>query len=147
MGEETKRILKMVANGKISADEGERLLGALASGSERGSAGEAPNDPVRRRGAGGALRYLRVVVEPDPSQEKGERVNIRVPLKLIRSGLKWASFIPGEAREQMNKTLNEKGIDLDISKMSGEDLDELMQSLDDLTVDVEGKEKIRIFCE
>jgi len=79
--------------------------------------------------------------------KKAERVNIRVPLRLVRAGLKWASFIPREAREQVNESLKRKGIEMDFTKMTQEDLDELIQNLDEFTVDVEGEEKVRIFCE
>jgi hypothetical protein len=36
---------------------------------------------------------------------------------------------------------------MDFTKMSQEDLDELIENLNDLTVDVEGEESVRIFCE
>jgi hypothetical protein len=36
---------------------------------------------------------------------------------------------------------------MDFSKIKPEDLEELISQLDDLQVQVEGKEKVRIFCE
>jgi hypothetical protein len=36
---------------------------------------------------------------------------------------------------------------MDLTKIKPEDLAELLTHLNDLPVDVEGKEKIRIFCE
>jgi hypothetical protein len=36
---------------------------------------------------------------------------------------------------------------MDFSKIKPEDLEELVTQLNDLQVEVEGKEKIRIFCE
>ena len=68
-------------------------------------------------------------------------------MKLIRAGLKWASFIPKHAQSSVNQALHEKGIDMDFGKMRPEDIEELLVHLDDLTVDVEGSETVKIFCE
>ena len=138
MNEERKRILEMLAEGKINADEAERLLSALSKETETGS-----NITEKVWGH----KYLRVVVEPAPGSAGTEKVNIRVPLKLIRAGLKLAAFIPKDAQVKVNEALHEKGIDTDFSKIKPEDLEDLIAQLDDLTIDVEGKEKIRIFCE
>ena len=138
MNEERKRILEMLAEGKINTDEAERLLSALSNETEKGS-------DITEKVWG--HKYLRVVVEPAPGSESTERVNIRVPLKLIRAGLKLASFIPKDAQVKVNEALHEKGIDTDFSRIKPEDLEDLIGQLDNLTVDVEGKEKIRVFCE
>jgi hypothetical protein len=135
MSEEQRKILEMLVSGKITIDDAERLLGALSSGQGTDEKGKFK------------VKYLRVVVEPDPGDKKGERVNIRVPLKLIRAGLKLASVIPKDAQRKVNEALNEKGINLDFSQIRAEDLDVLVEQLDDITVDVEGKEKVRVFCE
>ena len=138
MNEERKRILEMLAEGKINTEEAERLLSALSKETETGS-------DITEKVLG--QKYLRVVVEPAPGSESSERVNIRVPLKLIRAGLKLAAFIPKDAQGKVNEALHEKGIDTDFSKIKPEDLEDLIEQLNDLTVDVEGKEKIRVFCE
>ena len=138
MNEERKRILEMLAEGKINADEAERLLSALSKETETSS-------DITEKVLG--QKYLRVVVEPAPGSESTERVNIRVPLKLIRAGLKLAAFIPKDAQVKVNEALHEKGIDTDFSKIKPEDLEDLIEQLNNLTVDVEGKEKIRVFCE
>ncbi len=138
MNEERKRILEMLAEGKINTEEAERLLSALSKETETSS-------DITEKVLG--QKYLRVVVEPAPGSENPERVNIRVPLKLIRAGLKLAAFIPKDAQVKVNEALHEKGIDADFSKIKPEDLEELIEQLNNLTVDVEGKEKIRVFCE
>jgi uncharacterized protein YpuA (DUF1002 family) len=86
-------------------------------------------------------------VKPGPGSDKPEKVNIRVPYKLIRAGLKLASFIPKNAQAQVNEALHEKGMDIDFSKIKPEDLEEIIRQLDDLSVNVEGKETVRIFSE
>ena len=138
MKEDRRKILDMLAEGKISVDEAERLLSAVSSdetGREKGHEEKS------------RLKYLRVLVEPGPNSKESERVNIRVPLKLIRAGLKWAAFIPKSVQGKVDDALHEQGIDMDFACLNPEDLEDLITNLNDLTVDVEGKEKIRIFCE
>jgi len=137
MSEETKKILEMLRDGKVGVDEAEKLLAA-------GSTPSAPaQDPVA---ANGTRKYLRIQVDPEEGVG-GDRVNIRVPMKLIRAGLKLAAFLPRDAQTQVNDALREKGMDLDLSKLTPEDLEELVTNLDDLTVNVEGKQKVRIYSE
>ena len=133
MAEERKKILEMLSAGKITAEEAERLLSAISN--EDGAARN--NEP----------KYLRVMVEPGPESKSPDKVNIRVPLKLIRAGLKLAALIPKSAQTQVNDALHEKGIEMDFSQIKPEDLENIVKQLDDLTVDVEGKESVRIFCE
>jgi hypothetical protein len=138
MSEERRKILEMLSAGKISVEEAEKLLAAVGPQGEE--AGE-------KRSPAAGFKYLRVLVEPGPASEKKERVNIRVPINLIRAGLKWAAFIPQHAQLEVHKALAEKGINIDLAKITPQDMEELIANLNDLTVDVEGEEKVRIFCE
>ena len=143
MSEESRKILDMLAAGKITVDEAEKLLAAISD--QESSQMEGKQDTPS--GGKPNFKYLRILVEPGPDSEKQEKVNIRIPSKLIRAGLKWAAFMPKHARSKVNEALTEKGIEMDFNKMSVEDLEDLVTHLDDLSVDVEGKEKVRIFCE
>jgi hypothetical protein len=136
MSEERKKILEMLQQGKITVDEAEKLLAALSS----------PEEKETEAGKAGC-KYLRIQVEPSPGSESQDRVNIRVPMKLIRAGLKWAAFIPKNAQSSIDKALREKGIEMDFSAITTQDIEELVAQLNDLTVEVEGKEKVRICCE
>ncbi len=138
MNEERKRILEMLAEGKINTEEAEKLLSAL-SGENKTTSGDM--------GKESNYKYLRVMVEPGPASESSDKVNIRIPLKLIRAGLKLASFIPKDAQVKVNEALHEKGIDADFTRIKPEDLDGLISQLDNLSVNVEGKETIKVFCE
>jgi hypothetical protein len=138
MNEEKRRILDLLAQGKVTVEEAEKLLAAVG---EPGAEG-APDAAGHR-----SWKYLRVQVEPGPGSEHRDRVNIRVPFKLIRAGLKFAAFIPQTAQGPINEALKEKGMNVDFSKISPQDLEDLIVNLDDLTVDVEGKDKVRIYCE
>jgi len=143
MKEERRKILDMLAEGKISVDEAEKLLAAIAvdeSGQKQGS-------EESLAGTKSSFKYLRILVEPGSNSGSGERVNIRVPLKLIRAGLKWAAFMPKHVQGRVDEALNEKGIDMDFSSIKPGDLEEIVTNLNDLTIDVEGKETVKIFCE
>jgi hypothetical protein len=143
MSTERRKVLDMLAQGKISVEDAERLLSALS--------GDEPavdmRDERSSRRKSATPRFLRIMVEPGEEGGTSERVNIRVPLRLVRAGLKWASFIPKEAQEKVNESLKRKGIEMDFTKMTQEDLDELIGNLNEFTVDVEGDEHVRIFCE
>ena len=142
MNEERRKILDMLAQGKITVDEAEKLLAAVGeTGSGTGAA--AGTDAAGRR----SWKNLRVQVEPGPSSEDGDRVNIRVPFKLIRAGLKFAAFIPREAQAKVSQAFKEKGLDIELARITPQDLVEIVSNLDDMTIEVDGKDKVRIFCE
>jgi hypothetical protein len=138
MNEERRKILDLLAQGKITVDEAEKLLAAV---------GEPSLQPEADASGKRAWKYLRVQVEPGPGSESGDRVNIRVPFKLIRAGLKFAAFIPRDAHAKVNQAFKEKGMDVDLARITPQDLEELVANLDDMTVEVDGKDKVRIFCE
>jgi len=138
MNEERKKILEMLSEGKITVEEAEKLMEALSQDQQEST-------EIKDASGTKVLKYLRVLVEP--KDKGGDRVNIRVPLNLIRAGMKWASFIPKEAQEKVDKVLTEKGLDLNFKNMSKEDVEELIRTLDDLEIDIEGKEKVKVYCE
>jgi hypothetical protein len=137
MSEERRKILEMLAEKKISVDDAEKLLAAVS---------EAPQETAAGAGKPGP-KYLRVLVEPAPGNTEGDRVNIRVPLNLVRAGLKFASFIPPQVRDKVNSELKEKGMAFDLNHFNPQDIEALLVHLNDLTVEVEGKENVRVFCE
>ncbi len=140
MNENRRRVLDMLAEGKIGADEAERLLSHVDPPSP-------PPPPAASSGSreprGGPARYLHVVVN-----EPGERVNVRVPLGLIRAGMKLTSLIPTQASDGIHEALKEKGIDMDLRDLAGEGLDELLDALSDLEVQVQSEnEQVHIYVE
>jgi polyhydroxyalkanoate synthesis regulator phasin len=158
MSEDRQRILKMVAEGKISVAEAEGLLDALASRSgvsvSTGGAAtasvstmvrpvapepEGAPAPGKRR----SCRFLRVVV----AEQGREKVNIRVPMQLIRAGMKLKGLIPADAREKVNSALHDKGVSLDIDAMTGT-VEEIVEQLQGLEVNVDDDgDSVRVFCE
>lgn len=142
MSTNQKKILDMLSEGKLTVEEAEKLLMALEDKEKTTEKDVSSGDGQEQ-----SSKYLRVVVTPGPDSNQQEKVNVRVPLKLIRAGLKWAAFIPRDARTKVNQAMKEKGIEKDIFSIKPDDIEELISHLDDLQVDVEGKESVRIFCE
>jgi len=145
MSESRKKILEMLAQGKISADEAYRLLGACGEeGPEKSSRAE-PDSKVKPK-------YLRVTVLPgkhceDP--DHADRVNVRIPMSLVRAGIKLTALIPPEALDKANTALKDKGINFDVRNIKPEDLEDLMEAMGDMQVDVESAkgEVVKVFVE
>jgi hypothetical protein len=143
MTEHRREILEMLATGKITPDEADRLLAALDKGQPAGSSA-APAEPGSRP----QPKYLRVLVEAEEEKDGPVKVNVRVPMQLLRAGVRLASLIPAQARDQVNDAMREKGVVLDLNQIKPENLEELINQLNDLTVDFDqGSNKVRVFCE
>lgn len=145
--ENRKKILELLADKKISVDDAYRLLNTIDTA-------ESSQESTAKAGAAvkPKPKYLRFTVLPDPEHEHSknvDRVNIRVPMSLIRAGIKLTSLIPPEARDKVNGALREKGIDFDVRNLKPEDIETLIESLSELEVDIvsaEG-EKVKVFVE
>jgi hypothetical protein len=135
MVSERKQILEMLAAGKISADEAERLL-QLTSGAPNGPSA-APSATV----VGAKTRdpkFIRIMVEPtgdSSSRHPQHHVNVRVPLKIIRAGVSLASLIPNDAGHMVQDSLFDKGFKSDLSKLDANALDDLIEALQELSID------------
>lgn len=142
MNGDRRAVLQMLADGKITADEAERLLAALdKSGPQPAATAEAPAGPAHKP------KYLRVAVDTDEGGEP-TKVNVRVPMALLRAGVRLSSVIPAAARDKVNDELAKSGVDFDINQLKPENLEELIAHLDDLSVDVDQERtKVRIYCE
>ena len=143
MTDKRKKILEMLAQDKISVDEASRLL-ELTGQSEEEIVEEVPGYGKKKP------KYLRVVIKPTENANGGEfeRVNIRVPISLIRAGVKFSSLIPDNAANQVDSALKEKGINFNLRNIKDEDIERLLESLSDLEVDIEGGQgKVNVFTE
>ncbi len=142
MSEEKLRILKMLEEGKIKAEQAEKLLAAVGE-----SYVEEDTEIIKK----GNARWIKIrVYEGDLQKPK---VKVSVPLKLAKIALKlgthFSSFIPKQARDDMEKS----GVDPAIF----DDMDKFEELLDGLSeegpfklVDVddeEGGSKVQITVE
>jgi polyhydroxyalkanoate synthesis regulator phasin len=140
MNEQRKDILDMLAEGKITAEEAEQLIAAL----EREQPPAASSLDARPKGR---AKYLRVMVDSIENGEPG-RVNIRVPLQLLRAGVQLAALIPAQALSQANAELSKSGVPVDLTQLKPAQLEALVEHLDELTVEVDQPEaKVHVFCE
>ena len=145
MTENQKKILEMVADKKITVDEAYRLLSLIQP-----SEGSGSDEPKERKPS---PKYMRVVIDTEHSWENGcdrgpAHVNIRVPVALLRAGVKLATLIPPEAYDQVDERLKNRGIMFDLRNMKPENVEELIQALNDLEVDIHGgQEKVRVYTE
>ena len=97
--EERLKILKMIDEGKITAEEGAKLLNALSE-----SRKTARKPPATR--APGAARWLRVRVTDMVTGRPKATVNL--PLGLLDAGLNIASqYAPDIAFDQLVEAINE----------------------------------------
>jgi len=147
MSEHRRQILQMLSEGKISADEAERLIAAVEEPFNGKFADQAFGQKPRPK-------YLRVVVdsEDDGRQDGPTKVNVRVPMQLLRAGVKLAGLLPAQALHRANHAMQEQGIPIDLTQIKPENLEELVEHLSELTVDVDQKDaaskvKVRVFCE
>jgi hypothetical protein len=116
--EERLKILKMIQEGKITADEGAKLLKALTA------SGQKPRRVATVRSAG-AARWLRVRVT-DMSSGKS-KVNVNLPLKLVDAGLNIAAqFAPEDIEvaglmDAVNEAIEDNLIGKIVDVVDGED--------------------------
>jgi hypothetical protein len=142
MNEQQRQILQMLADGKVTADEAERLINAL----ER----DQPDMPLgTARDAKPRPKYLRVVMNDNSGGEgAASRINIRIPLRLLRAGVRLAALIPPQALTKINAELEKAGVPIDLTDLRPQHLEELVDALDDVTVDLDDPDsKIQVFCE
>jgi hypothetical protein len=141
MNEQRKDVLDMLAEGKITAEETEQLIAAL----ERDQPPAASSLEVAR--PKGKAKYLRLEAEYLENGEPG-RVNVRVPLQLLRAGVQLAALIPAQALDRANAELDKSGVPIDLTQLKPQQLEALVEHLDELTMEVDQPDvKLRVYCE
>lgn len=138
MSQERMQILQMLAEGKITAEDADRLLSRLDSAGGRGDpepGSETSGGPSKEK----PLRWLRVVA----CERAGEKVDIRIPLAFVRAGLKLGAVVPSAARVRL------EGCGVDLGRLGELDGRELLEALRELNVEVDEPDgdQVRIFCE
>ncbi len=137
MSVETRKVLEMLAAGKITSEDAERLLDKLTALKDQPDekSGDDREDTVK---PGAKQRHLRILV----TRDHGRDVNMRVPLSFLRSGVGLIGVLPVDVAEK----LREQGFDVSaFSRMSPGQLNETLNALN-LDID-SGDKHVRIFCE
>jgi hypothetical protein len=118
--EERKKILQMIQDGKITAEEGAKLLSALASSTARSKPTRYGELSTRRRSS----KWLRVRVTDMRSGKA--KVNVNLPISLLEAGMSIAGHfaddidvddIMGAISEAIEENMTGKIIDV----VDGED--------------------------
>jgi len=139
MNEEAKKVLEMIKSGKISVEDGEKLLDVIM-GEEKDMKGAAPNKQKK---------ILRIRVDAYGRENKDNaRVNVNIPLPIARKLAGLTAVIPKEARKEMK----DSGVDIDAIDLEG--LIEMFESgeIDENLMDIDtGDEKkgarVKIYVE
>jgi hypothetical protein len=144
MNENRMKILNMLAQGQITADEAGRLIAALENEAPQAGAPGVSEPASKPR-----PKYLRVVATEHNWRGEPVNVNVRVPLGLLRAGVKLTGLIPKQARDRVNAALQQDGVPFDLNQITADNMEEVISHLNEFTVDVDdkGKTKVRVFCE
>ena len=137
MDQQRRQVLEMLAEGTITVEQAERLIDAL---------NREPPESSRRTGP--RPKYLRVVMEDNSGADGGTRMNVRVPLRLLRAGVRLTSLVPPQAVTRINAELAKSGVPIDLTELKPHDIEEVIEQLDELTVELDDPDtKMQVFCE
>src|SRR4029450_9098100 len=127
MSDETRKVLEMLSSGKITVQEAEQLLQAIKDP----ASDEKKAEP----------KYFRILVnKPARDGKKAENVNIKVPITVVRGGLRLSALFPMLSKKKISLG---DGTELDLSKVSYADLEAMIKDIGELTVDVDGDAQVR----
>jgi hypothetical protein len=171
MSEETRRVLDLLAQGKITVDEADRLLAAFGPAST-GSAATGAKAAGKGTATGEAPspKYLRITItrtgswpgdDGEPARRapmwpgqmggRGREVTIRLPVALVRNGMRLGAMMPGLTGGGLQARLRERGVDVDLSKIDASTIDQLVREFGEMNIDIVsergGKAQVRITCE
>ena len=106
---------RLVSQSKITVDEAEQLMRAVG-------ASDATRAGCRRCGAPGGEAALDPHPDPEAAKEgrEAKEVNIRVPIAVVRGGMRLGAIIATFASKKAANRMKERGIDLDLSKIHGD---------------------------
>jgi len=150
--DDTRRILDMLSQGKITVDEADRLIKAL--GADRPAEAAAADTPADGKPR---VRWFRINIHKPAKDEahQPKDVNIRVPIAVVKGGMRLGAIIGTFAGEKAARRMKARGLDIDLaainsdlSQMNGPEFDEFLRSLNDTNIEIDdGKAQVRITAE
>jgi len=137
MSKERLRILTLLSKGKISPEEAESLIRAI----------ENSDDPIQDTAQ--VSRSLPKFLKVRVLSTDDDNVDVKVPLSLIRAGIRLTSLIPPAAMKHINESLEKQGMSIDMTNLKKEDIEALIDGLSEMEVNVESKngDKVHVYCE
>lgn len=143
--DETRRVLDLLARGKITVDEADRLLKAV--GAQPSAAPEEATDDRARP------KWIRINIHKPANEHREQKdVNIRVPISVVKGGMRLGAIIATFAGEKAARRMRARGIDIDLSKVNGDlsnlngpEFESFLKTLDDVNIEVDdGQSQVRI---
>lgn len=132
-----REILDKLAAGELNAEEAERRLGGLPEVVDQPAGDDEPKD---------SPKYLRIIVEGADASEP--ILNLRVPLNIVRAGVKLGAMLPEPTREKMSEKLRAEGIFVDPFELAATDMDTFIETLSGLEIEAEGRRAtLRVFVD
>lgn len=136
------KVLNMLADGKISAEDAAQLLDKLGS-----DIVPAAGEILRQEGncspeAQPSMIYIKVT-----STER-DNVDIKIPIKLLYSGINIMSLLPEQAIDSINGAASKQGMSFDFKNMRKEDIDSFIAGLSSIEINVSSREgdSVQIYC-
>jgi hypothetical protein len=126
--EERRQILKMLAGKKINAEEADKLLKVIDEKQAEETGEESPQ-PVKNP------KSLIIVIKKNQSQPGKERtINVKVPLFMIKAGVKLASFLPGGAENAISKALDKHKLKINSDTFLPENFKEIISIMEEMII-------------
>ena len=149
--DDTRRILELLSQGKITVDDADRLIQAVSA--DRAVAVPADTAADARPRA----RWFRINIHKPAKDEahQPKDVNIRVPIAVAKGGMRLGAIIATFAGEKAAQRMKARGLDLDLSaingdlsRMNGAEFEAFMKSLDEMNIEIDdGRSTVRITAE
>jgi len=143
MSVETRKVLDMLAEGKINAEQADKLLEKLSAQPAQEAKEEDPSSSAASVSSSSSSaskpRFLRIVVDK-PGQDQ---INVRIPLAFARSGSHLLAVLPTRVREK----LSEQGMDFSKAGVFDPSKWENLAEGTPIDIDRGNGKKVKIFCE
>ena len=141
MSDDTRRVLELLAQGKVTVEEAQQLLAALKEPTAAASEAAPKTEGTPK------ARFMRIHVHKHAKDGgKDKDVNIRIPMTVVRGGLRLGTMIPG-FHSSMNAKLRESGVNIDLGKIDPAAIESLLAEMGEIHIDNQNGETVRITCE
>jgi hypothetical protein len=139
-----KRVLELLAQGKITVDEADQLLRAMGA---VGGADQTFASAEREVKGSAAPRWMRITIDKAAREGRpAKQVNIRVPMTFVRSGVRLGAMFPRMMNEAAFQRLREQGLDFDFSRIDLSQVESALRDAGEMTIESD-KAHIRIAYE
>ena len=102
------------------------------------------------------VRWIRINIQkPANDGHKAKNVNIRVPIAVVKGGMRLGAIIGTFAGDKAARRMKAQGLDIDLAKissdlsqMNGPEFDEFLRTLHETNIEIDdGKAQVRITAE